>query len=143
MIASHRQALLMWFCSWFTLLHSVYAHYFFQFDLSFLSFCVFITSLLYWSEPKNNWIRKLNMFTSFISLLYNIRKSYKNEYYTYLFECTGIIMLYPSSLILYGYKRYWLSIYYYAIMNVLGNLSNMKLCHYLFHKMVSHTIIKN
>lgn len=135
MIATPRQALLIWFTSWLSLFNSIYASQLVQFDLSFLSFCVFITSLLYWSEPKYNWIRILDMSTVFLSLSYQMWKSYRVGYYPYLIQCTGIAIIYPASWVLYAYKKYWLSIYFHALMHICGNIANMKLYEYLFFRM--------
>jgi hypothetical protein len=98
-------------------------------DLSFSSCCVFITSLLYWRNPKKNCIRTIDMVTVVISVLYHLRRSIvllplKNRY---PFLLLGTILLYPTSWYFYNSKKYWLSIYFHAIMHICGNLSNLYL----------------
>jgi hypothetical protein len=131
MIATPKQALMIWTVSWGGFANSMYAIQLEQFDLSFASFCVFVTSLLYWSEPKYNWIRTLDMTTVLLSLLYHMWRAYKARYYLYLYQSVGVVMIYPMSWYVYGYKKYWLSFYLHGLMHIIAYLTNMNFYQYL------------
>ena len=140
MIATNQQALLLWSTSWLTCYSSIQAYKKELPDLSFATGCVFITSLLYWRNPRNNWIRILDMGTSASSILYHIWKSvilipHKNRYPFYLL---GTFLLYPTSWYCYQHKKYWLSFYLHALMHICGNASNL----YLYNRISNSNMIE-
>jgi hypothetical protein len=128
MIVTSNQALLLWTTSWTTGYSSLVAYEKKIYDLSFLSFIVFIMSLLYWSKPRRNIIRTIDISTSTIALLYHVYRSRyiqtKNRYALFAF---GSLLFYPLGWYYHYKKRYWISMYCHALLHLSGNLSNLYL----------------
>lgn len=134
--ATPNQALLLWCTSWLICYSGIDAFQKELPDLSIASFCVFITSILYWKNPRKNWIRTLDIVTVSLSILYHLRRSlvllsFKNKYPFFLL---GTVLLYPTSWYFYKSKKYWLSFYLHALMHICGNLSNLYLYQEIYQR---------
>lgn len=138
MIATPNQALLLWTTSWSTGYSSLVAYEKKIYDLSFLSFIVFIMSLLYWSKPRRNIIRTIDISTSTITLLYHIYRSIKIKNNRYLLLAFGSLLFYPLGWYYHYKKRYWISMYCHALLHLSGNLSNLYL-----YQMINKTLNPN
>jgi len=131
MIATPNQSLVLWTTSWYTGYSSLVAYEKKLYDLSFFSFLVFITSLLYWRKPRKNIIRTIDMSISTITLLYHIWRAIRARNNRYPLFATGALLCYPLGWYYHNKKKYWLSIYCHAILHITGNLSNL----YLYNKL--------
>jgi hypothetical protein len=97
-----------------------------------LSLLVFITSVMYWSNPTNGWKRKLDMTCVMVSLIYQLcylALWLDLEAYLAYLACITLMALY------YGMARYYgrvlldydMSSRYHVGVHIVGNISNLVL----------------
>lgn len=125
MIASPRQALMIWCISWISLVNSYYARHLNMFDLSFCNFIQWMSCMTYWRNPQYNWVRVVDILVSVTNISYHMMKA--RSYPLYWMHCVIVMCLYPLGWLVYFGKKYWISFYMHALMHLLGNLANANL----------------
>lgn len=144
LVVKPKYALFLWRTSWLSLLSSLYALYVNLPDMSFVSFMLYCTSLLYWSNPRYNYIRNIDITMAISSVYYHVWKAYYNEYGNiYIMKLSFIILLYPFSWYLHYKKQYWLSIYAHGLLHLIGNISNILFYNHLYKLQTIKPIIQN
>jgi hypothetical protein len=109
-----------------SLMSSLYAVYKEQYELAFIPFGVFLTSLMYWHKPTNCWRKTLDITYVKIALIYNMIRAYNSEYYIYYYITAFIsLCFYPLGIYLYNKKLYWESTYVHSMVHIIANISNI------------------
>lgn len=134
LIATPSQALVIWSLSWMQLYMSYYAFRIGSMDLSISTCCLFLTSILYWSNPRNNWIRIMDIITSLYTILLHAEKSFLVQYGRYKWHLLLSLLWYPLGWVMYWKKRYWLAIGCHAMMHSCGTISNYKMYQFIESK---------
>ena len=109
----------------FTVGYSYYREYY---DFTFSTTAVFVTSIMYWSNPEYNWKRNLDMFISHFSVLHHCVRAYTAERYVpfYFFTMLGVLC-YWSSWKLYNQNKIWTSVYLHSGLHIMFNLAVLSL----------------
>ncbi len=125
-ICTKDQANYMLCMSHLTLLSFLYDCYMEYYKISLGSLCIWITSQLFWSNPKYDWKRTLDMITVNTVAVINmwIARNAENRvpFYINMGMC-GVCF----TLGLYYHRKnnLWLSIFWHSGVHVFGNLGNI------------------
>lgn len=120
---------ILWATSWIAFYPSIISLYNKKYALSLATGSVFITSLLYWRKPANNWKRILDIYIVKMCLLYQIYYAYKEDK---ILPYSAINIL-SISCYYYGYyyyyltKQYWTYTYFHFVFHILANVGNIYL----------------
>lgn len=116
----------IWRMSFLSLFSSFYGIYNKQYDIAFVPFGVFLTSINYWRKPDYSWRRYLDMTYVKLAFSYQLIKAYNSDNFKlYYFLTLLTISFYSLGVYYYRKKMYWKSTYSHSMIHVLGNISNI------------------
>ena len=112
-----------------SLLSATYAFYKSHYDLVLVPGGIFVTTLIYWKNPRyDSWKRIVDITYVNLGLLYQLIRAYNSEhhklYYTIIFAS---LFFYPISFYYYNKKLYWYSTYAHIMLHIGANISNLVL----------------
>ncbi len=97
------------------------AYYKEVYDIVFVASCITITSQIYWSKPKNDWRRWLDIITVFICWNYQHYRAYQAELWMQYAIITLIATgFYPMSLVFHKKGYIWAGTVCHGFMHTLG-----------------------
>jgi len=119
-------SILIYRASYFSLVSSLYALYKRQYIISTVPGSVFITSILYWSNPDYSWRRYLDMMVAKTGFIYQLYIAYNAEYSVYYYSLTTLAALcYPIGIYYYNKKDLLTSTYFHIMIHIFGNIANI------------------
>ena len=125
-ILDKEQATYIYYTSYLSLCSCLYATYRQQYDVSFLTGTVFLTSINYWRHPTNSYRRFMDITAVNTALFYQnymlYNAEYANIYYTIMF-CSFLSYMYGIHL--YNKKEYWNSTYAHMGVHIFANIANI------------------
>jgi len=123
-----RYAHIIWYFSFVCLVSAFYAIYQRHYDLSLVPGTVFLSSLLYWSEPVYGWRMKLDIFAVCLGATYQMIRSWQAEK-RHLFLAIFALGCASFMTSVYFQRRhqYKLSTLFHLGCHACGNLSNIVL----------------
>ncbi len=127
LIVSLDKARAVKYCSSLCVLSGLYAIYSGNSELAKVPFSVFVTSILYWSNPIYGWRRNLDIITTQICLWWQIYKAAYAEYGMYYYSTTSIaIMMFGLGWIAHIQNPYsWTGTYCQIGVHVFANIANI------------------
>ena len=107
--------------SWCYLCAGLVACYTGNYDIAHVPLGIWVTSLIYWSDPTNKWKRMIDMAYVQYCIWYQYYWSFHTKYvYTYiLFKTLGLAM-YPISVYYYRHGEFVTSSYFHAGLHILS-----------------------
>ena len=120
---------IIWTSSWISLYPTILAIYNKKYYLAFGTSSVFITSILYWRNPNNNYTRLLDHMCVRLCCLYQLYYAYKQKKITNYLYINSI----SATSYYYGYHfyyikhNYWKYTYCHFTLHIFANLANMYL----------------
>jgi len=109
-----------------TLSSVYYAMLYNHYICSFLTFCVFLTSINHWRHPINGIRRDIDRVTVIITLTTQtiLLKNQENFIYYLIITGTGILF-YPLKIVLKNNNKIWLSVISHSMLHLFGNFGNI------------------
>ena len=100
-----------------------------KYDLSIATGTVFITSLIYWRKPENNWKQVFDKTAVKLCFLYQIYVAYlENKLLGYtIINSISIGSYYYGIYYYYLKEKYWEYTYCHLILHLFSNLANIYL----------------
>ena len=122
-----KQYTLIWKISFFSLFSSIYALHNKHYDIAVVTGTVFITSIIYWTEPRyNSWQRNLDVCCVHLGLVYQLVKAYNSTYGKQYYIFTFIAIMFYLLGIYYEKKNFfWRSTYSHCLLHIFGNIANI------------------
>ena len=110
-----------------SLLSAIYAIYNSHYDLALVPGGIFLTTLIYWKNPRyDSWQRIVDITYVSLGLLYQLIRAYNSEYYKLYYIVIFVSLLfYPISFYYYNKKLYWYSTYAHIMLHIGANISNI------------------
>jgi hypothetical protein len=110
--------------SWLSLLSFIYAHKRGHYDLMWVPFAVWFSSILYWWHPVDSIRRYFDITVVSCGLTFQLYKALHAEYNKlYYFFVLMAVLCYPLSQFYY-LSNPWISVFCHSLIHILGNVSN-------------------
>lgn len=87
---------------------------------------VWLTSILFWSNPQYGWRRNLDMTYVLITLLYQCWKATQSEYGSLYYILTAsAITCFPIGHYYHRQNRTWVGCYWHSGIHIIANIANV------------------
>ncbi len=128
-VIEKEHSIIIYRTSFLSIISALYAYKRRHYDLICVPGGVFITSIIYWSNPiRNNWRRKLDMSYVFCALVYQLIRTYKSKYSIQYYILISIsILCYFVGVNMDKRDMKWGATYMHCLLHIIANIGNILL----------------
>ena len=115
--------------SFLMLIPIIYAVYKKQYDIAIIIFIIFITSIQYWENPKDDWKRTLDRTCIALGSIYLLYRVYGTKYMLLCYiGFIGMTIAYLFARYYGNKKMYWYSVVSHSMIHFQGNIISLLIC---------------